>query len=129
MKRFFFFSLLCIVLFASCANTGSLPRRMDNFVAETEASVDYMTLEDWEMSATQYEVLIEEFVENFDYYTPEEKRAVYQAIGRYNGLLAKAGLEELEVEVNQALKTVSMVLEELPGALNGLLEGFKSGLE
>lgn len=122
-------SLLCAVFFISCSNNGNLPRRMDNFVTQTEASVDYMSENDWELSAEQYEALVEEFVENYDYYTPEERRSVYEAIGRYNGLLAKAGLEELEIEVNQALNTVSKIVDELPNAINGLLDGFKSGLE
>ena len=88
-----------------------------------------MTAEDWELSSAQYEAMLEEFVENYDLYTPEERQEVYEAVGRYNGLLVKQGLTELQIQTSEFMKNLNKALEELPNALNGWLEGFKNGLE
>ena len=120
---------LAVALCFSCADSRNLPRRMDQFVAQTEASADYMTEKDWEISTSEYETMVEEFVENYDSYTKEERQAVYEAIGRYNGLLVKQGLDELQIQTNEFMKNLNQFIDELPDALNGLLEGFASGFE
>ncbi len=123
------YTFVYAMLFVSCANSGNLPRKIDEFVADTEASAEYMTAEDWELSSAQYEAMLEEFVENYDLYTPEERQEVYEAVGRYNGLLVKQGLTELQIQTSEFMKNLNKALEELPNALNGWLEGFKNGLE
>lgn len=129
MKKLVLYTFVYALLFVSCANSGSLPRRIDEFVADTEVSAEYMTVEDWELSSAQYEAMLEEFMENYDAYTPEERQEVYEAVGRYNGLLVKQGLTDLQIQVNEFMDDLNKVLDELPNALNGWLEGFKNGLE
>ena len=129
MKKVALYTLVFLSLFASCANSETLPRRIDNFVEKTEASASFMSLKDWEASAADYEILLEEFAENIDMYTPEERQEVYEAIGRYNALLVKQGLAEIQVQTNEFIKHLNTVMDELPNAIKGWLEGFKDGLE
>ena len=129
MKKLALFASLCVFLLVSCANSSNLPRRIDEFVDQTEASADSMTYEDWELTTQQYEALLEEFAENYDYYTPEERQQVYEAIGRYNGVLVKQGLTEFQIQANQFLDSLNKIVDELPNALEGLIKGFKNGLE
>ena len=129
MKKLALYASLCAFLFVSCANSTSLPRRIDDFVDQTEASADSMTYEDWELTTQQYEALLEEFAENYDYYTPEERQQVYEAVGRYNGLLVKKGLTEFQIQANQFMNSLNKIIDELPNALEGLIEGFRNGME
>lgn len=128
MKKLALYASLCAFLFVSCANSSNLPRRIDDFVDQTEASADAMTYEDWELTTQQYEALLEEFAENFDTYTPEERQQVYEAVGRYNGLLVKQGLTEFQIQANQFMDSLNKIIDELPNALEGLIEGFRNGL-
>lgn len=129
MKKLALYASLCAFLLVSCANSTSLPRMIDDFVDQTEASADSMTYEDWELTTQQYEALLEEFAENYDYYTPEERQQVYEAVGRYNGLLVKKGLTEFQIQANQFMNSLNKIIDELPNALEGLIEGFRNGME
>lgn len=129
MKKLALYASLCAFLLVSCANSTNLPRRIDDFVDQTEASADSMTYEDWELTTQQYEALLEEFAENYDYYTPEERQQVYEAVGRYNGLLVKKGLTEFQIQANQFMNSLNKIIDELPNALEGLIEGFRNGME
>ena len=129
MKKLVLYAFLCTAFCVSCANSSNLPTRIDDFVDKTEASADAMTYEDWELTTQQYEALLQEFAENYDSYTPEERQQVYEAVGRYNGLLVKQGLTEFQIQANQFIDALNKFIDELPNALDGLVEGFKSALE
>jgi hypothetical protein len=68
--------------------------------------------------AKDYLKLIEEYELNYESYTQEEKDAINRAIGRYNGLLIKQGIEE-----------AGSVIQELGERLPSLIEGFMSAFE
>ena len=128
MKKLIVYALL-LVFTLSCANERNLPKRIDRFVSDTVESADYMSISDWELSTEEYETLLDEFFENYDIYTPEQRQQVYAAIGRYNGALVKHGMTDLANELSDFSKEFQSLLDEVPDALNSLIEGFQAGFE
>ena len=107
---------LVIALITSCASPLSI--RLNDYVNEVESSCLNWTEEDWELSQEEYAKLLEEYELNYNSYTQEEKDAINKAIGRYNGLLIKQGIEE-----------AGSVLKEFGERLPSLIEGFMSAFE
>ena len=108
--------ILTLIAFTCCSST--LSSRMNEYVSEVEASCQNWTEEDWELSQEEYAKLLEEYELNYDSYTQEEKDAINKAIGRYNGLLIKQGIED-----------AGSVLKEFGERLPSLIEGFMSAFE
>lgn len=108
--------ILTLIAFTCCSST--LSSRMNEYVSEVEASCQNWTEEDWELSQEEYATLLEEYELNYDSYTQEEKDAINKAIGRYNGLLIKQGIEE-----------AGSVLKEFGERMPSLIEGFMSAFE
>ena len=107
---------IVIVLMSSC--TSPLSSRLNDYVTEVESNCHNWTEEDWELSQEEYAKLLEEYELNYDSYTQEEKDAINKAIGRYNGLLIKQGIED-----------AGSVLKEFGERLPSLIEGFMSAFE
>lgn len=95
-----------------------LSTRMNDFVDNVEQNYKSWTEEDWDRSAEKYAKLLEEYKQNYDSYATEETAAINKAIGRYNGILIKQGLEG----AGQKIKDFG---ERLPF----LIEGFVSAFE
>ena len=113
--------VLLVVTFASMilsCTSAPLSNRISDYISEVEANCATWTESDWEMSEGEYAALIEEYRQNYDSYTQEERAAINKAIGRYNGLRLKHGLEEFG-------DTVKEIGEQLPS----LVEGFMSAFE
>ena len=110
------FAISSSLLLQSCSSP--LSSRMNEYVTEVEATCQNWTEEDWELSQEEYAKLLEEYELNYDSYTQEEKDAINKAIGRYNGLLIKQGIEE-----------AGSVLKEFGERLPSLIEGFMSAFE
>lgn len=104
------------VIISSCASP--LSSRLNDYVTKVEINCQNWTEEDWELSREEYLKLIEEYELNYESYTQEEKDAINKAIGRYNGLLIKQGIEE-----------AGSVIQELGERLPSLIEGFMSAFE
>ena len=62
--------------------------------------------------------ILEEYDLNYDSYTQEEKDAINKAIGRYNGLLIKQGIDD-----------AGNILKDFGERLPSLIEGFMSAFE
>ena len=110
------FAISSSLLLQSCSSP--LSSRMNEYVTEVEASCQNWTEEDWELSQEEYAKLLEEYELNYDSYTQEEKDAINKAIGRYNGLLIKQGIDE-----------AGNILKEFGERLPSLIEGFMSAFE
>ena len=108
--------LLAILLLASC----EVPTvtKFDNYVDRVENNCDEWTEEEWEISKEKYRQLLNEYEANYDNMTPEERGTVNKAIGRYNGILLKKGIKNLD-------ESVSDFMDRLPS----LFEGFMSAFE
>ena len=116
MKQLLLFSIALAALLSSCVSP--LSSRLNDYVNEVESSCQSWTEEDWELYQEEYAKLLEEYELNYDSYTQEEKDAINKAIGRYNGLLIKQGIEE-----------AGSVLKEFGERLPSLIEGFISAFE
>lgn len=117
MKSFTQFIVLpCFILLSACVSP--LSSRLNDYVTEVESSCQDWTEEDWELSQEEYAKLLEEYELNYDSYTQEEKDAINKAIGRYNGLLIKQGIDE-----------AGNVIKEFGERLPSLIEGFMSAFE
>ena len=110
------FAISSSLLLQSCSSP--LSSRMNEYVTEVEATCQNWTEEDWELSQEEYAKLLEEYDLNYDSYTQEEKDAINKAIGRYNGLLIKQGIDE-----------AGNILKEFGEHLPSLIEGFMSAFE
>ena len=112
-------SLLIIGLALTASSCASpLSTRMDEYIAECERNCENWTESDWELSKQEYRKLLDEYKLNQDSYSQEEKDGVNKAIGRYNGLLVKHGIEDLS-------KSLKKIGERIPS----LIEGFMSAFE
>lgn len=101
-----------------CSCSSPLSSRMNEYVTEVEATCQNWTEEDWELSQEEYAKFLEEYELNYDSYTQEEKDAINKAIGRYNGLLIKQGIDE-----------AGNIIKEFGERLPSLIEGFMSAFE
>ena len=110
------FAISSSLLLQSCSSP--LSSRMNEYVTEVETTCQNWTEEDWELSQEEYAKLLEEYELNYDSYTQEEKDAINKAIGRYNGLLIKQGIDE-----------AGNMLKEFGERLPSLIEGFMSAFE
>jgi hypothetical protein len=111
--------LIAIAAITLLASWGKpLSSRTNDFVDNVEKSYKSWTKEDWDRSEEKYVKLLEEYKQNYDSYAPEEKAAINKAIGRYNGILVKQGIEG----AGQKIKDFG---ERLPS----LIEGFVSAFE
>ena len=110
------FAISSSLLLHSCSSP--LSSRMNEYVTEVEATCQNWTEEDWELSQEEYAKLLEEYELNYDSYTQEEKDAINKAIGRYNGLLIKQGIDE-----------AGNILKDFGERLPSLIEGFMSAFE
>ena len=110
------FGIIGLLSLFSCSSP--LSSRMNEYVTEVEATCQNWTEEDWELSQEEYAKLLEEYELNYDSYTQEEKDAINKAIGRYNGLLIKQGIDE-----------AGNILKEFGERLPSLIEGFMSAFE
>ena len=116
MNQLLLFSIALAALLSSCVSP--LSSRLNDYVNEVESSCQNWTEEDWELSQEEYAKLLEEYELNYDSYTQEEKDAINKAIGRYNGLLIKQGIDE-----------AGNMLKEFGERLPSLIEGFMSAFE
>ena len=115
VKNLLFATLFGIALVA--CSSQPLSSQIDNYVTDVEANCDSWTEEDWELSQEEYVKLLEEYELNYDSYTQEERNAINKAIGRYNGLLIKHGIQE----AGSALKDLG---ERIPSLIEGFMSAF-----
>lgn len=117
---FAIFAMSAALLLSSC--TAPLSNRMNDYVTEVETNCQNWTEADWELSQEQYAKLLEEYEQNYDSYTQEEREAINKAIGRYNGLLLKQGIEN----AGNAIKEFG---ERIPSLIEGFVSAFDDKTE
>ncbi len=120
MKTKTLFIGLLIVLLASC--TSPLSNRMNDYVDKVEDDCQSWTEQDWELSQAEYAKLLEEYEQNYESYSPEERDAINKAIGRYNGILVKKGLKKVDESIND-------FIDRLPSLFEGFMSAFEEESE
>lgn len=112
-KTYYIITFLATFLLMSCSSP--LSTRFESYVTQVETDCKYWTDADWKISQEEYSLLLQEYEENYSTLSQEEKDAINKAIGRYNGLLIKQGIED-----------ATNVLQEFGERLPSLIEGFMS---
>ena len=113
-------TLLVMFLMTSCEIPTST--KFEKYVDNVEESCDNWTETEWEMSKERYRQLLKEYEANYENMTPEEREAVNKAIGRYNGILMKKGIENLD-------KNIKKVVDRLPSMFEGFMSAFEESME
>lgn len=111
--------LLLMMAIATSACAAPLSTRMNRYVTAAESKCSNWTDKDWELSKQEYKALLEEYRINKESYSQEEKDAINMAIGRYNGLLVKHGIEGL----GDYLKSIG---ERIPSFIEGFMSAFEN---
>ena len=113
--------ILFVMLFlTSCEIPTSV--KFDNYVDRVEESCENWTEEDWEMSKEKYRQLLKEYEANYDNMTQEERDAINKAIGRYNGILMKKGLEKVD-------ESIKGFIDKLPSLFEGFMSAFEEEMD
>ena len=96
--------------------------KFEHHVNKVENNCDNWTEEDWEMSKDKYRELIREYEANYDNLTPEERETINKAIGRYNGILMKKGIENID-------NSIKKFVDRLPSMFEGFMSAFEESME
>ena len=108
-------AIIAGMMIFSC--TAPLSNRLNDLATDAESNGNDWTEHQWELSQEEYEQLLNEYEENYDTYTKEERAAINKAIGRYNGLLIKRGFQD----AGNAIKELG---EQIPSVVEGFFSAF-----
>lgn len=106
-----------VVVMALNSCQSQLAGRIEDYVSDVEDESTTWTDADWTKSQDEFEKLMEEYERNYDSYSQAEKDAINKAIGRYNGLLIRQGLENVYNIVDEFSK-------QFPSFLDGFMSAF-----
>jgi hypothetical protein len=121
MKKLNFIMILFVMLFlTSCEIPTS--SKFDYHLKKVENHSDDWTEEEWDMSKEQYRKLLKEYEENYDNMTQEERDKINKAIGRYNGILMKKGIEKVDESINS-------FIDRLPSLFEGFMSAFEEEMD
>lgn len=79
-----------LFILASCSRP--LEDRIEGFVSRTEANYEKYSEEDWQKSLNEYQALTQEYKDNYQSFSKEERDRINQALGKYAGILLKGNL-------------------------------------
>ena len=96
---------LGVVLLASCSRP--LADRMEKFVSKTEAGYENYSDQEWAKSQDQFNALVQEYKDNIDSFSKEDKDRINKAMGRYTGIVLKKGVSEAGNVIQQAVEGAS----------------------
>ena len=119
MKRILLFALAA-ALMSACA--FSLPGKITRIADKVAAKGADFTPEQWEKTNAQFEKLVQEYVDDYDKYSTEEKKEINAAIGKYTATAIKCGVADAAKEVNSLLK-------KIPDSIDAAIEGARGFLE
>ena len=106
--------VLGIALLASCSRP--LADRMDKFVTKTEANYEKYSDKDWAKSQEQFNALVQEYKDNLDSFSKEEKDRINKAMGKYTGILLKKGISKAGNVIQEAVEGASEFLKGVMGS-------------
>lgn len=78
--------------------------------------IDLMSEEEVSSLIEEYKVMVSQFKEEVGGYSDKEKEAIYQSIGRINGILAKRNIDS-------SLKDIGDFLNSIPDIVEGFFDG------
>ena len=96
---------LGVALLASCSRP--LADRMEKFVSKTEANYENYSDQEWAKSQDQFNALVQEYKDNIDSFSKEDKDRINKAMGKYTGIVLKKGVSEAGNVIQQAVEGAS----------------------
>lgn len=100
---------LGLLLLTACSRP--LEDRVESFVSKTEARYEKYTEEDWQKSMQEYQALAQEYKDNYQSYSKEERDRINKAFGKYTGILLKQGLSTAGNALQQAIDGASSFMK------------------
>lgn len=100
---------LGLLLLTACSRP--LEDRVEIFVSKTEARYENYTEEDWQKSMQEYQALAQEYKDNYQSYSKEERDRINKAFGKYTGILLKQGLSTAGNALQQAIDGASSFMK------------------
>ena len=98
-----------LFILASC--TRPLCDRVERFVNKTEANYEKYSEEDWQKSLNEYQALAQEYKDNYQSFSKEEKERINKALGKYTGILLKKGISSAGSVLQEAIDGASSFLK------------------
>lgn len=121
MKKILVFTMMaavCMLLFAACNRTETLPKRFDSFVEKVEKQAASYSEDDWAKANDQFNKLVQEFKDNKTAFNEDQQKQIRADISKYFALVTKSG-------VNSAINAVNEVLNTIPNLIEGVGNFFK----
>lgn len=119
MKKILFV-LAAILLMTAC--TSMVPGQITRLADKVEANGADFSPAQWEKANAQLENLLDKYVDNYDKFNASQRKEIANALGRYGKAAVKAGVTNATTLINSAL-------QELPSALDGIIDEAKGFLE
>jgi len=95
---------------------------MTKLADQVAAKGTEMTPAQWEKANAQFEKMVQEYTDNFDSFTAEQKKEINTAIGKYSAAAIKSGLKDAAKEIDSLVKKIP---ESVDAAVEGLNEFLK----
>lgn len=99
-----------------------LSTRITEYVDQVEQNCSDWTKDDWNKSEEKYIELLEEYKQNYDSYSEEDRSIINKAIGKYNGIVVKKGIKG----AGQKIKNFG---KRLPSLMEGFVSAFDQNKE
>ena len=98
-----------MALMVSC--TSTLPKQFTRLADKVEKQGANVSTEQWDKANAEFDKLMEQYNQNIDKFSADQKKEINAAIGKFQAAVLKAGLGEVG------------------NAIEGLVEGAKGFLE
>ena len=103
-----------LLVLAGCSRPHD--KRVESFVAKTEANCEKYTDADWEKSVEEYSALAQEYKDNYKAFTKEERERINEAFGKYTRLMLKRGASAFDNALKDAADEASSFLKGIFGS-------------
>ena len=114
--------LMVVALVACVACTKSLPARMNRLADKIVENADKYTKEEWENMAAQFDTLLNEYRDNYDSFTDDERSEINKAIGKFAKAAAVHGVSQVSKSLGSFLSGFSGKVDNFFDQLSGFLE-------
>lgn len=108
--------ILAVSLLVLAGCNRPLDKRVESFVARTEAACEKYSDADWEKSIKEYEALAQEYKDTYKACTKEERERINEAFGKYTRLMIKRGASAVDNALQDALDEASSFLKGVFGS-------------
>ena len=117
MKKIIFFAI-AILMMASCAHTPTLAEQFTALADKVEQNGDKFSADQWKEAGSQFDALVEQYNNDIETLTPDDKKTIGNAIGRFQAARIKAGLNEFGNAVDNALESAKGFVDGLSHSTN-----------